>query len=202
MIAIIDYGVGNLRSVEKAFEFLGHRAKIVNDKESIKKADKVVLPGVGAFADAMKSLKETGIMDTVYEVINEGKPFLGICLGMQLLFDYSEEGDMPKGLGILKGAIRLIPVDKNLKVPQIGWNSLNIVKESKLFTGIPTNSFVYFVHSYYLQAGNREDVIATTHYGIDIDVAVNRDNIYAVQFHPEKSGEVGLKILDNFARLT
>jgi len=202
MIAIIDYGVGNLRSVEKAFEFLGYNAKVTGDRDYIRKADKVVLPGVGAFADAMNSLNRTGLIEVIYDTVKCNKPFLGICLGMQLLFVYSEEGDKPKGLGILNGSIKLIPMDMNLKVPQIGWNSLEITRENLLLKGLPHNPFVYFVHSYYLQAENREDVIATSRYGITIDVAVNRGNIYATQFHPEKSGDIGLKILDNFAKLT
>jgi glutamine amidotransferase len=201
VIAIIDYGVGNLRSVEKAFEFLGHEAKVTSDKEEIRAADQVVLPGVGAFADAMQSLQKSGMINVVYDTVQSNKPFLGICLGMQLLFEHSQEGDNPEGLGILKGSIKLIPGDMNLKVPQIGWNSLNNTRENQLLKELPSHPYVYFVHSYYLQATNREDVIATTRYGIDIDVAVNRGNIYATQFHPEKSGEVGLKILDNFAKL-
>lgn len=199
MIAIIDYGAGNLRSVEKAFAFLGHPAVVTRDKELIRNADAVVLPGVGAFADAMKSLQDTGMDELVKEVIGAGKPFLGICLGLQLLFDYSEEGGHVKGLGILKGGIKLIPGNLSLKVPQIGWNNLNITGENPLFQGLPAHPYVYFVHSYYLEAENRSDVIATTHYGISIDVAVNKGNVFATQFHPEKSGEIGLKMLDNFA---
>lgn len=201
MIAIIDYGVGNLRSVEKAFQFLGYEAMTSNDKDFIQKADAVVLPGVGAFADAMSSLKTTGLDELVYQLIDSQKPFLGICLGMQLLFDYSEEGGNPEGLGILRGGIKLIPDRGILKVPHMGWNKLTITKENQLFKDLPVDPYVYFVHSYYLEAADRDNVIGTTTYGIEIDVAVNKGNIYATQFHPEKSGEVGLKILDNFGKI-
>ena len=201
MIAIIDYGVGNLRSVEKAFHFLGHEAQVSSDKGFIQDADAVILPGVGAFADAMEGLKKTGMDQVVYQVVKSQKPFLGICLGMQLLFDYSEEGGKPEGLGILKGGIKLIPDIYKLKVPQIGWNNLCITRENQLLKDLPADPYVYFVHSYYLEAENRQDVIGTTQYGLSIDVAVNRENVFATQFHPEKSGEVGLRILNNFAKL-
>ncbi|MDK2798606.1 MAG: imidazole glycerol-phosphate synthase subunit HisH [Clostridiales bacterium] len=201
MIAIIDYDVGNLHSVEKAFQFLGYKAVVSDDKDLIQRADAVVLPGVGAFADAMDSLRRTGMDQLIYKLVDAHKPFLGICLGMQLLFDYSEEGGTPKGLGILPGSIKRIPNQQDLKVPHMGWNKLNITQKNELLNHLPMRPYVYFVHSYYLKAKNREDVIATTRYGTEIDVAVNRGNIYATQFHPEKSGEIGLKILDNFGKM-
>jgi imidazole glycerol-phosphate synthase subunit HisH len=199
MIAIIDYGVGNLKSVEKAFQFIGVDAVVSSDTAFILKADAVVLPGVGAFADAMDSLRHAGMVEVVKKVIAENKPFLGICLGMQLLFDYSEEGgERVEGLGIFKGSIRQLPHDMNLKVPHMGWNYLNIKGDQKLFENLEKDPYVYFVHSYYLKAENREMVAATTKYGMDFDVAISKDNVFATQFHPEKSGEVGLIILKNF----
>ncbi len=200
MIAIIDYGVGNLRSVEKAFHFLGYEAKVTDDKQFIKEADKVVLPGVGAFANAMERLKETGMDELVYEVVKSGKPFLGICLGMQLLFDYSEEGGHIEGLGLIHGSIKRIPDSFKLKVPHMGWNKLKVTRDNKLLKVFAEEPYVYFVHSYYLEAQDKQDVIATTNYGLEIDVAVQKNNIYATQFHPEKSGKIGLQILKNFAK--
>ncbi len=202
MIAIIDYGVGNLRSVEKAFHFLGYEALVTDNKSVIEGASSVVLPGVGAFADAMGRLKKSGLDKTVYNAVESGKPFLGICLGMQLLFDYSEEGGKIEGLGIIHGGIKLLPQSNGLKVPHMGWNSLNIKKNSLITGELPQNPYVYFVHSYYLDADDKEDVIATTNYGVEIDVAVNHKNVYATQFHPEKSGNIGLKMLENFAKQT
>ncbi len=202
MIAIIDYGVGNLRSVEKALHNLGYEACVSNENDVITQADAVILPGVGAFAEAMERLKAEGMDKTVYRVVELGKPFIGICLGMQLLFEYSEEGGHIKGLGILPGAIKRIPDDMNLKVPHMGWNKLNTVRQNPLLVDMPKSQYAYFVHSYYLETAQRDDVIATTHYGIDIDVMVNRDNVFGTQFHPEKSSNTGLKILDNFADLT
>lgn len=200
MIAIIDYEVGNLKSVEKAFHFIGCDARVSSDREFILNADAVVLPGVGAFADAIDSLGRNGMSEVVKSVVESNKPFLGICLGMQLLFDYSEEGGKDvKGLGIFKGAIRQLPQDMNLKVPHMGWNSLKIRGESPLFKGLNENPFVYFVHSYYLDTDDRDVVIADTNYGLNFAVALQRGNAYATQFHPEKSGEVGLTILRNFA---
>lgn len=201
MIAIIDYEVGNLRSVEKAFSFIGCEAAVSSDRDFILKADAVVLPGVGAFADAMENLKKHGMIDVIKTVIDSGKPFLGICLGMQLLFEYSEEGgENVQGLNILKGAIRQIPQDMNLKVPHMGWNLLNLKGNSPLFSGLPQNPYVYFVHSYYLDTSDKEIVIAETSYGITFSVAVQKNNVFATQFHPEKSGEIGLEILRNFAK--
>ncbi|NLD48886.1 MAG: imidazole glycerol phosphate synthase subunit HisH [Clostridiaceae bacterium] len=200
MIAIIDYGVGNLKSVEKAFHFIDCDAKVSCDRDFILNADAVVLPGVGAFADAIKSLEKSGMYEVVKKVIEDNKPFLGICLGMQLLFDYSEEGGQNvKGLGVFKGAIRQLPENMNLKVPHMGWNSLEIRGQSPLFKDLGGNPFVYFVHSYYLDTDDSDIVIARTNYGLNFAVAVQRGNIFATQFHPEKSGEVGLAILKNFA---
>lgn len=202
MIAIIDYGVGNLRSVEKAFHFIGCDAAVSSDKEFILNADAVVLPGVGAFADAMKSLDKADMTDMVKKLVSSGKPFLGICLGMQLLFDYSEEGgEKVRGLGIFRGSIKQIPQNMNLKVPHMGWNSLKVKNNSPLFKDLPHDPYVYFVHSYYLAAEDRNIVAATTSYGIDFDAAIGCDKIYATQFHPEKSGDVGLKILKNWVDL-
>ncbi len=199
MIAIIDYGVGNLRSVEKAFHFINADAEISSDRNFILNADAVVLPGVGAFADAMESLNRAGMVDVVKKVAASGKPFLGICLGMQLLFDYSEEGGgNVEGLGIFKGSVRQLPHDMNLKVPHMGWNLLKIRKECGLFNNISKSPFVYFVHSFYVDAQDRDIVTATTGYGIEFDVAVAKDNVFATQFHPEKSGEIGLGILKNW----
>ena len=202
MIAVIDYDVGNLRSVEKALHFIGCEAEVSSDRDFIMNADAVVLPGVGAFADAMESLKKHGMIDVIRAVIESGKPFLGICLGMQLLFEYSEEGgENVQGLNILKGAIRQIPQDMNLKVPHMGWNLLDIKGNSPLLSGLSHKPYVYFVHSYYLDTSDKDIVIADTSYGITFSVAVQKGNIFATQFHPEKSGEVGLEILRNFAKV-
>ena len=199
MIAIIDYGVGNLRSVEKAFRYIGSEASVSSDREFVSRAEAVVLPGVGAFADAMGYLERAGMIDVVKKTIYENRPFLGICLGMQLLFDYSEEGGKKyKGLGIFKGAIKRLPLDMNLKVPHMGWNSIKYNESCPLFKNLDKNPYVYFVHSYYLTAEDRRIVAATARYGIDFDAAIWRGNVYATQFHPEKSGEVGLTILKNF----
>lgn len=198
MIGIIDYGMGNLRSVEKALEFLGYQAFVSCDLESLKKADKLILPGVGAFKDAIKTLEDTGLAAFIKYWTAENKPLLGICLGMQLLFESSEEYGVHQGLGILEGNIKRLP--KGEKIPHMGWNSLNVKKEAPLFCGLPDTPYVYFVHSYYLQT-EADIVSATCVYGQEISVAAQKGNIYALQFHPEKSGEIGLKILDNFGRL-
>lgn len=201
MIAIIDYGVGNLRSVEKALQFIGRNVETTSDIGMIRRADAVVLPGVGAYSDAMCSLGKHGMVDVVKETVAKNKPFLGICLGMQLLFDYSEEGGKHiKGLGIFKGAIKGLPRDIGLKVPHMGWNSLKI-GDSPLFTGLPENPYVYFVHSFYLEAKDRTLVAASCDYGVTIDAAIGRGKVFATQFHPEKSGETGLAILKNWASL-
>lgn len=202
MIAIIDYDAGNLRSVEKALAFLGHTSKITRDYKEILSADKVILPGVGAFEDAMKKLQHYGLVDVIGEVADKKTPLLGICLGLQLLFEHSEEANKEvKGLCLLEGEIVRIPDKEGLKIPHIGWNSIEIKPNATLFQGISNQSYVYFVHSYYLQAKHREDVAATTDYSTILDASVEKDNIFACQFHPEKSGEIGLKILNNFATL-
>ncbi|PYG88133.1 glutamine amidotransferase [Ruminiclostridium sufflavum DSM 19573] len=202
MIAIIDYGVGNLASVNKALSFIGFESVITSDYSEILAADKIVLPGVGAFADAMESLEKFNMIPVINEATAEGTPLLGICLGMQLLFDYSTEGgEKVKGLGLLKGGVTQFPLDMGLKVPHMGWNSLDIKKNDGIFKGIKENSYVYFVHSYCLSAQEASDVAATCSYGIKFDAAVSRDNIMGTQFHPEKSGDVGLNILRNFASL-
>lgn len=201
VIAIIDYDAGNLRSVEKALQTIGCDTLVTRDRDEIMAADKIILPGVGAFGDAMGKLKQYGLVQTIYDAIEAKKPFLGICLGLQLLFESSEETKGVAGLGVLPGKILRIPDADGLKIPHMGWNSLHINPKSKLFKDIPENTYVYFVHSYYLQAGNQEDVAATTEYGTLIHAAVEHDNIYACQFHPEKSSTMGLKILSNFAAL-
>ena len=201
MIAIIDYDAGNVRSVEKALQFLGQDAVLTRDKEVLLKADKVILPGVGAFGNAMEKLKQYGLVEIIHQIVNNGTPFLGICLGLQLMFESSEETPGVEGLGLLKGKIVRIPEKAGLKVPHIGWNDLQFPKESRLFKGFSGGEYVYFVHSYYLQAEDACDVAATTEYGVHIHAAVERGNIFACQFHPEKSADVGLKILSNFVAL-
>ena len=200
MIAIIDYDAGNLKSVYKALRYLGEEAVITRERDMILQADHVILPGVGAFGDAMQKLKEYELIPVIHEVIQKGTPFLGICLGLQLLFEKSAESPGVEGLGILKGEILRIPDGEGLKVPQIGWNSLTYDRPGKLFKGIPEDSFVYFVHSYYLKAA--EDIVtASAEYGVTIHASVEKDNVFACQFHPEKSSEVGLTILKNFAAI-
>jgi len=202
LIAVIDYKVGNLRSVEKALHFIGYDAQVSSDRDFILNSDAVILPGVGAFADAMDNLEKQGLIDLIHSVIESGKPFLGICLGMQLLFEWSEEGgDNVQGLNILKGAIRQLPQDMNLKVPHMGWNLLHIKGNSPLFEGLSRTPYVYFVHSYYLDTPDEDIVIARTSYGITFPVAVQKGNVFATQFHPEKSGEVGLEMLRNFTKV-
>ena len=201
MIAIIDYGAGNLQSVKKAFDFIGAESVITNDPKVILSADKILLPGVGSFGDAMDSMRKNGLVETVKECALSGKPFLGICLGLQLLFEESEESPGVKGLGIFKGKIKKFSSDMGLKIPHIGWNSLEIQQKNTLFKDIPENSYVYFVHSYYLHAEDENDIATVTNYGIDFHSAVGKNNIFATQFHPEKSGDVGLQILRNFASM-
>lgn len=198
MIAIIDYDAGNIKSVEKAFQFLGSDVVVTRDKNEIYKADHVVLPGVGAFGDAMARINEYGLKDVISTVVDKKIPFLGICLGLQLLFDFSDESADTEGLGILNGKILKIPSVNNLKVPQIGWNSLKFPNEGRLFKGVDEDSYVYFVHSFYLKADDPSIVVATTEYGTTIHAAVEKDNVFACQFHPEKSSEVGMQILKNF----
>ena len=201
MIAILDYDAGNIKSVEKAFKILGEDTVLTRDFSVIEKADRVVLPGVGSFADAMNHLKKYELDKAIKDYVASGKPFLGICLGLQLLFEASEESPGVEGLHLLDGQVLRIPDNQGLKVPHIGWNSLDFPNEGKLFKGIDPGSFVYFVHSYYLQAKDPSIVVATTDYGCHIHASVEKDNIFACQFHPEKSSTVGLKILENFARL-
>lgn len=200
MIAIIDYDAGNIKSVEKALQYLGEEAVITRDAGEILMADKVILPGVGAFGDAMEKLNRYGLVPVIHEVVEKGIPFLGICLGLQLMFESSEEAPGVEGLGLVKGKIVRIPEGDGLKVPHMGWNSLSFPKEGRLFAGIPENSYVYFVHSYYLQA--EEDIVtATAEYGVTIHASVEKGNVFACQFHPEKSSHTGLTILKNFVEL-
>ncbi len=201
MIAIIDYDAGNLKSVEKALVRTGAEPVVTRDAAVIGRADKVILPGVGAFGEAMEKLKRFRLIDPVYKAIEQGKPFLGICLGQQLLFEYSEEKEGCEGLSILKGGIRRIPEAPGLKVPHIGWNSLKVKEGASLFHGLPAEPYVYFVHSYYLQAEDEEIVAATTEYGVTVHASVEKGNVFACQFHPEKSSEAGLAILKNFVEL-
>ncbi len=201
MVAIIDYDAGNLKSVEKAVLKLGGEPLITREPAQILAADHVILPGVGAFGDAMARLGEYGLPEVISQVIGQGVPFLGICLGLQLLFSSSEESPGVAGLGILPGRILRIPAQGNLKIPHMGWNDLTVKPGASLFAGLPAHPYVYFVHSYYLMAQREEDVAAVTRYGVTIHAAVERGNIFACQFHPEKSGETGLRILDNFLRV-
>lgn len=201
MIAIIDYDAGNLKSVEKALLALGEDVLVTRDREKLLAADKVILPGVGNFGDAMEKLKSYGLVSVIHELAEMGKPFLGICLGLQLLFERSDEAPGVEGLGILKGEIVRIPDGEELKVPHIGWNSLHLQNDGRLFRNLTEEPYVYFVHSYYLKAEDPEIVKATTEYGVTIDASVEQGNVFACQFHPEKSSRVGLKILENFAKL-
>ena len=201
MIAIIDYDAGNLKSVEKALDQLGEVSIITRNRDEILSADKVILPGVGSFGDAMEKIHSYGLAETIKEVVELKRPFLGICLGLQLLFERSDETDGIEGLGILQGEILRIPNCTGLKIPHMGWNSIDIKPGAKLFKGITNHEYVYFVHSYYLKAKNEQEVAATTNYSTLIHASVEKDNIFACQFHPEKSGDVGLKILKNFAEL-
>lgn len=201
MVAIIDYDAGNIRSVEKAIMLLGHEAVVTRDRDAILSADHVILPGVGAFGDAMAKLRKYGLVDTIREAVERKLPFLGICLGLQLLFESSEEAPGIEGLGLLPGKILRIPDGKGLKIPHIGWNSLTFLNQGRLFQGIAQGAYVYFVHSFYLQAGDPEIVTASTEYGTVIHASVERGNLFACQFHPEKSSEIGLKILQNFLNI-
>lgn len=201
MTAIIDYDAGNIRSVEKACIKIGQEAVVTRDRDAILSADRVILPGVGSFGDAMEKLERYGLVEVIREVVKRGTPFLGICLGLQLIFESSEESEGVKGLGLLKGKIVRIPDKEGLKIPHIGWNDITVNPSSRLFAGIPDKSYVYFVHSYYLKAENEEEVAATVEYSAHIHAAVEAGNVFATQFHPEKSGEVGLKILENFAAI-
>lgn len=201
MVAIIDYDAGNIRSVEKAIVSLGYEAVVTRDADTILKADHVILPGVGAFGDAMGKLSGYGLVDVIRTVAKREIPFLGICLGLQLMFENSEEAPGVEGLGLLKGSILRIPEKEGLKIPHIGWNSLRYPAPGRLFAGILEDSYVYFVHSYYLHAQDKEIVKAVTEYGVEIHASVEKDNLFACQFHPEKSSDVGMKILQNFMEL-
>lgn len=201
MIAIIDYGAGNLQSVEKALRHLGCACQVTSDPKALLAADAAILPGVGAFGETMENLRARGLEEPIHDFIDSKKPFLGICLGLQVLFESSEESPGVKGLGILKGKILRLPEGPGLKIPHIGWNSLAIQKPGGLFQGQGPEPFVYFVHSYYLRA--EEDIVtATAEYGATIHAAVQKDNLWACQFHPEKSGEVGLKMLQSFLEVS
>nr|WP_319488036.1 imidazole glycerol phosphate synthase subunit HisH [uncultured Caproiciproducens sp.] len=198
MIAVIDYGAGNLQSVVKAFHFIGCDILVTADKDELKNASAAVLPGVGAFGYAMNCLKNSDFVNPVLDFIESGKPFLGICLGLQLLFEGSEETPGVSGLGVLKGNIIKIPEETGLKIPHSGWNSLDIKENNGLYKNLEPNPYVYFVHSYYLKAENPDVVSSTTNYGVRIDASVQRNNLFATQFHPEKSGKTGLQMLKNF----
>ena len=201
MIALIDYDAGNTKSVEKALHFLGQEAVLTRDREELLAAEKVILPGVGNFGEAMANLERFGLVPVIRQIVERKTPFLGICLGLQLLFEESEEAPGVPGLGILKGKILRIPEAEGLKIPHMGWNSLHLKNQGRLFRNIPEESYVYFVHSYYLKAAEREIVKAAASYGVEIDASVEKDNVFACQFHPEKSSEVGLNILKNFVSL-
>lgn len=202
MIAIIDYGAGNIQSVYKALKFIGADCKVTSDKDEILNADGAILPGVGSFGDAIDTMTKRGIKDTIIEYTKSGKPFLGICLGLQLLFPESEETPGVKGLDIFKGTITKIPnQNRTLKIPHMGWNNISIKQKNGIFKDIEGEPYVYFVHSFYLKAQDKDIVAATTQYGVEIDAAVQKGNIIATQFHPEKSGEVGLKMLKNFVEM-
>lgn len=203
MIAIVDYDAGNIKSVEKALAFIGEKPIVTREADEILKADHVIVPGVGAFEDAMKKMDAYGLPDILRDVAGKGTPILGICLGLQLFFDGSEESEhnVP-GLGLLPGRIVRFPEKEGYKIPHMGWNSIHVNPESRLLKGVPENSYVYFVHSYYLKAERNEDVAATTEYIVDVHAAAERGNIFATQFHPEKSGETGLRILKNFVAVS
>ena len=201
MIAIVDYDAGNIKSVEKALQFLGQEPVVTRDKETLLQAEKVIVPGVGAFGDAMGKMHQYGLVEVLREIAAKGTPILGICLGLQLIFESSEETPGVEGLGLLPGKIVRIPDKEGFKIPHMGWNSIQINPASRLLKGIEEGAYVYFVHSYYLQAENEADVAATTDYVVNIHAAAEHENIFATQFHPEKSGEIGLRILKNFIEL-
>ena len=201
MIAIIDYDAGNIKSVEKAMQLLGQDVTITRDRETILQADKVILPGVGAFGDAMGKIRQYGLEEVIGEVVDQKTPFLGICLGLQLLFERSDETPGVEGLGILKGEILRIPDKEGLKIPYMGWNSLKFQNQGRLFANLPEEPYVYFVHSYYLRAADEGIVTATTEYSTHIHASVEKDNVFACQFHPEKSSDVGIQILKNFVEI-
>ena len=202
MVAVIDYDAGNIKSVEKAMMALGENVVVTRKKEDIIAADHVILPGVGAFGDAMEKLHKYHLIKVIREVVDQGTPFLGICLGLQLLFENSEESEGVEGLGILRGKIVRLPENQGLKIPHIGWNSLRYPNYGRLFEGIPEESYVYFVHSYYLHAAEPQIVTATTEYAAQVHASVEKENVFACQFHPEKSSNVGMRILKNFLNVS
>ncbi len=201
MIAVVDYGAGNVRSVINALDHIGRRAKLTRDAGEILAADAVILPGVGAFGDAASQLAASGAQEALFRFFETGRPFLGVCVGLQLLFAHSQESPDARGLGVMPGEVKRIPAGQGRKVPHMGWNQLEIVREDPLFAGLPDKPYLYFVHSYYAQAAQEDTVLARVEYGVPMDVAVRRGNLWAVQFHPEKSGENGLRLLKNFAAL-
>jgi len=200
MIVVIDYGMGNLRSVAKAVEKSGYSVKVSGEYLDIKRAKKIILPGVGAFGKAMENLKRQGILDVIKEKLKEGTPYLGICLGLQLLFEWSEEGNT-KGMGVIKGVVKRFPNLPSLKIPHMGWNQVKLRMEGEdLFDGIPDNSYFYFIHSYYVIPVEKEIIATTTFYGVEFVSSIKKGNLFACQFHPEKSGKIGLKLLENFLK--
>lgn len=198
---MVDYDAGNIKSVEKALQVLGEEPVVTNDRETLLLADKVIVPGVGAFGDAMEKLNQLGLVEVIRDVASSGKPILGICLGLQLFFESSEEAEGVEGLSLLSGKIVRFPDAEGYKIPHMGWNSITVNPSSRLLAGIEDGSYVYFVHSYYLQAAHEEEVAATTDYIVSVHAAAESGNVFATQFHPEKSGETGLKILRNFVDL-
>ena len=201
MIRIIDYDAGNIKSVEKALHYLGEKTVVSRDPQILLNADKVILPGVGSFGQAMDNLHTYGLVPVIHEIVEKKTPFLGICLGLQLLFERSDETPGVEGLGILKGEILRIPDQEGLKIPHMGWNSLKFQNNGRLFKDIPEDSYVYFVHSYYLKAEDEGIVTATTEYSTHIHASVEQGNVFACQFHPEKSSDIGIQILKNFVEL-
>jgi imidazole glycerol-phosphate synthase subunit HisH len=201
MIVVVDYGMGNLRSVQKGFEKVGKAAVVSRDSEQVRTAERLVLPGVGAFPECMKNLARFDLIEPIREFIGSGRPFLGICLGLQLLFDESEEFGIHPGFGIIPGAVKAFDRSMGLKIPHMGWNQVHFRKDLPIFRGIPNGMHFYFVHSFYVAPTEEPDIAAETEYGITFTCAISRDNVFAVQFHPEKSQELGLKILENFAGL-
>ena len=201
MITVIDYDAGNIMSVIKAFEYLGEKVLLTSDEKEILNADRIILPGVGNFGDCMAELNKRNLPDVIRKAVASGIPFMGICLGLQLMFEDSEEAAGVEGLKLLEGHVKRLPKKDDLKIPNIGWNSLDLPKKSRLFDGIDDGSFVYFVHSYYLAAKDEDIVCATIDYGTKVHAAVEKDNIFGCQFHPEKSSQTGLKIIENFLKV-
>jgi glutamine amidotransferase len=201
MVVVVDYGMGNLRSVQKGFEKVGSPAAISRDPDAIRAADRLVLPGVGAFPECMRNLTRLDLVEPILEFVRSGRPFLGICLGLQLLFDESDEFGRHEGLKVIPGCVKVFDRAMGLKIPHMGWNEVAFRKEIPIFRGIKDGTYFYFVHSYYVVPTESSDVAAESRYGIPFTCAIARDNLYAVQFHPEKSQESGLKILSNFANI-